>query len=202
MILQGKAPFSSITIEMFSRLILINNNFLLPLPHGVLYSFQLSFFFALSSSLSNLYRLVLAGEDQHRRGRSRADGTWLPESSGPGRGGCHPCGKTKHIPHRLHRQLPCRLKNCPSGEEPLDLETFSCSPTLLSQGHIYTSSALTGLSRNTFTLSLIHFFSSPTILNHIHEQLNVNCLLFQLILCVLLPVLRLFATVPSACAIV
>lgn len=71
-----------------------------------------------------LYWLVLAGEDRHRCSHSRAHGTWLPKPPGSGRSCCHPCGKARHFPYHLQCQLPCRLKNCPSGEEHLDLETL------------------------------------------------------------------------------
>lgn len=86
------------------------------------------FFFCLTSVLLPvLYRLPSAGEDRRRCGHSRANGTWLPEPLGPGRGCCHPCRKTAQLPHCLHRQLSRRLKDCPAGEKPLD---FSFSALL------------------------------------------------------------------------
>lgn len=104
------------------------------------FAFSWLLFYPLSKSLFSFTWLALAGEDQYGCSHSRAHGTWLPEPPGPGRGRCHPCGKTKHLPHRLHCQLPCRLKDCPSGEEPLDLATFPpatpcCHRTF--QKHIY-----------------------------------------------------------------
>lgn len=142
--------------------------------------------------------LVLAGEDQHRCSHSGADGPWVPEPPGPGRGCCQPGGKTEHLSHHLHRQLPRRLKNCPSGGEPLDMKTLPPAPP----GYIYTSTApsLTELSRNTVAVS--HLLSSPATLNPIHAHLYMNCLLFHLILYLLMPVLRSLAYVFSACAVV
>lgn len=78
-----------------------------------------------------LHWLVLAGEDRHRCSHSGSDGPWIPEPPGPGRGCCHPGGKAEHLSHRLQHQLPRRLKNCPSGGEPLDMETLPPSTHLL-----------------------------------------------------------------------
>ena len=75
----------------------------------------------------NRFPLVpVAGEDQRRRSRSRADGSWLPEPPGPGRSCRLPGGEERHLPHGLHHQLPRWPKNRPSGEEPVDSETPPC----------------------------------------------------------------------------
>lgn len=117
----------------------------------------------------------LTGKDWRRCSHSRAHGTWLPEPPGPRRGCCLPCGKTKHLPHCLHCQLPCRLKDSSSGGEPLDLEAFFPAQPYC---HSY---------RNIFTVSLVLIFSSPGPLKPVHPQLAVvstnfaHCLLSHIV---------------------
>lgn len=141
------------------------------------------FFFSLTSILLPvqtpplLYWLPLAGEDRRRCGHSRANGTWLPEPLGTGRSCCHPCRKTKQLPHRLHRQLSRRLKDCPSGEKPLD---FSLSALL----QLCFVVKLTQHSRKTFAvlcsffLSLLLHFLNPST----HANWQQEYILFSLTL--------------------
>lgn len=96
----------------------------------------------------------MVGEDRRRRRYSRTHGAWLPEPPGPGRSSCCPCGKAKLLPQRLHRQLPCRLKDCASREEPLKLE--SCPPASTPQRHIYCSCSCWTLHTHIYSVFLSH----------------------------------------------